>query len=37
VLASFILSLVTDDLDAEFNMPPEYEEAIHYNSVHSSN
>lgn len=22
---------VTDDLDAEFNMPPEYEEAIHYN------
>ena len=22
---------VTSDLDAEFNMPPEYEEAIHYN------
>lgn len=22
---------VTDDLNAEFNMPPEYEEAIHYN------
>jgi len=22
---------VTDSLDAEFNMPPEYEEAIHYN------
>lgn len=22
---------VTDNLDAEFNMPPEYEEAIHYN------
>ena len=22
---------VTDTLDAEFNMPPEYEEAIHYN------
>ena len=24
---------VTDDLDAEFNMPEEYEEAVHYNLV----
>jgi len=31
--AGFIWTVteVTDDLDAEFNMPPEYEEAIHYN------
>ncbi len=31
--AGFIYKVteVTDDLDAEFNMPPEYEEAIHYN------
>src|SRR6266496_6357822 len=31
--AGFIYTVtkVTDDLDAEFNMPPEYEEAIHYN------
>jgi hypothetical protein len=31
--AGFIwkVTKVTDDLDAEFNMPPEYEEAIHYN------
>lgn len=25
------ITQVTDTLDAEFNMPPEYEEAIHYN------
>lgn len=31
--AGFIYNVtgVTDDLDAVFNMPPEYEEAIHYN------
>jgi hypothetical protein len=31
--SGFIYSVtnVTDSLDAEFNMPPEYEEAIHYN------
>lgn len=31
--AGFIWTVtgVTDDLDAVFNMPPEYEEAIHYN------
>ena len=31
--AGFIYTVtdVTDDLDAVFNMPPEYEEAIHYN------
>lgn len=28
---SWTVTQVTDDLDAEFNMPPEYEEAIHYN------
>lgn len=27
----FNVTGVTDSLDAEFNMPPEYEEAIHYN------
>lgn len=27
----FTVTDVTDDLDAEFNMPPEFEEAIHYN------
>jgi len=27
----FTVTNVTSDLDAEFNMPPEYEEAIHYN------
>lgn len=27
----FNVTEVTDSLDAEFNMPPEYEEAIHYN------
>jgi hypothetical protein len=31
--AGFIYTVdtVTDGLDAEFNMPPEYEEAVHYN------
>ena len=31
--ANFLYTVdnVTTDLDAEFNMPPEYEEAIHYN------
>jgi len=29
--ASWTVTGVTDDLDAVFNMPPEYEEAIHYN------
>lgn len=28
---SMTATAVTDSLDAEFNMPPEYEEAIHYN------
>jgi hypothetical protein len=27
----YTVTEVTDSLDAEFNMPPEYEEAIHYN------
>lgn len=28
---TWLVTDVTDSLDAEFNMPPEYEEAIHYN------
>lgn len=30
-LALWTVTRVTDSLDAEFNMPPEYEEAIRYN------